>query len=194
MLTALAKQWRSRRLAYNMVSHGARYLRWCCQSTIVIPGGDSTEKVGPGRWAKHIYIHIYGRTQKTPMQQILIFWPVNFQTCIFTCTPEGYRKDTGRVTDPLTDLLTDPLTDLLTDPLTDLLKDLLTKPSIEGPDWKTEAGLETRPAGRIPEGFQTILVIWSPGPLWRPVKLRNAYFTCTPEGYRKDTGRVPDIR
>ena len=108
--------------------------------------------------------------------------------------PEGYRKDTGRVTDPLTDLLTDPLTDLLTDPLTDLLKDLLTKPSIEGPDWKTEAGLETRPAGRIPEGFQTILVIWSPGPLWRPVKLRNAYFTCTPEGYRKDTGRVPDIR
>ena len=81
------------------------------------------------------------------------------------------RKDTGRVTDPLTDLLTDPLTDLLTDPLTDLLKDLLTKPSIEGPDWKTEAGLETRPAGRIPEGFQTILVIWSPGPLWRPVKL-----------------------
>ena len=129
--------------------------------------------------------------------------------------PEGYRKDTGRVTDPLTDLLTDPLTDLLTDPLTDLLKDLLTKPSIEGPDWKTEAGLETRPAGRIPEGFQTILVIWSPGPLWRPVKLRNAYFTCTPEGYRKgarhplndplenpesrcnftctlDTGRIPE--
>ena len=39
---------------------------------------------------------------------------------------------------------------------------------------KTEAGLETRPAGRIPEGFQTILVIWSPGPLWRPVKLRYA--------------------
>ena len=99
--------------------------------------------------------------------------------------PEGYRKDTGRVTDPLTDLLTDPLTDLLTDPLTDLLKDLLTKPSIEGPDWKTEAGLETRPAGRIPEGFQTILVIWSPGPLWRPVKLRNVYFTCTLEGYQK---------
>ena len=47
--------------------------------------------------------------------------------------PEGYRKDTGRVTDPLTDLLTDPLTDLLTDPLTDLLKDLLTNPSIRGP-------------------------------------------------------------
>ena len=36
--------------------------------------------------------------------------------------PEGYRKDTGRVTDPLTDLLTDPLTDLLTDPLTGKLR------------------------------------------------------------------------
>ena len=85
--------------------------------------------------------------------------------------PEGYRKDTGRVTDPLTDLLTDPLTDLLTDPLTD-------------PAWRLGP----------PEGYKTILVIWSLGPLWRPVKLRNAYFTCTPEGYRKDTGRVPDIR
>ena len=36
--------------------------------------------------------------------------------------PEGYRKDTGRLTDPLTDLLTDPLTDLLTDPLTGKLR------------------------------------------------------------------------
>ena len=34
---------------------------------------------------------------KQPMQQILMFSPVNFQTCIFTCTPEGYRKDTGRI-------------------------------------------------------------------------------------------------
>ena len=24
---------------------------------------------------------------------------VNLKTCNFTCTPEGYRKDTGRVTD-----------------------------------------------------------------------------------------------
>ena len=62
------------------------------------------------------------------------------------------------------------------------------------PDRKTEAGPETRPAGRIPEGFQTILVIWSPGPLWSPVKLRNVHFAYTPEGYRKDTGRVTDIR
>ena len=91
--------------------------------------------------------------------------------------PEGYRKDTRRVADPLTD----PLTDTLIDPLTDLLTDLSTDLSIHGrraafggeaqfdrdrgrrawdvaarpaPNRKTEAGPETRPAGRIPEGFQ----------------------------------------
>ena len=37
---------------------------------------------------------------------------VNLRTCNFTRTPEGYRKDAGTVTDPLTD----PLTDLLISP------------------------------------------------------------------------------
>ena len=41
----------------------------------------------------------------------------------------AYRKDTGRLPDPLTDPLAYPLTDLLTDPL----KDPLTDPSIRGP-------------------------------------------------------------
>ena len=56
----------------------------------------------------------------------------------------------------------------------------------------TDAAPETSQTGRIPEGFQTILVIWSPGPLWSPVKLWNVHFACTPEGYRKDTGRIPE--
>ena len=34
---------------------------------------------------------------------------------------------------------------------------------------KTEAGLEARPAGRIPEGFQTILLMWS---LWATLETR----------------------
>ena len=61
------------------------------------------------------------------------------------------------------------------------------------PDWKTDAGTETRPAGRIPEAFQTILMIWSPGPRWSAVKLRNADFPFTQEEYWKDTKIVTDI-
>ena len=48
-------------------------------------------------------------------------------------------------------------------------------------------------AGRILEGFQTILVIWSPRPFWSPIKLRSVNFPCMPEGYQKDNGRVTDI-
>ena len=54
-------------------------------------------------------------------------------------------------------------------------------------------GLETRPAGRILEGFQTILVICSPGPASSCVKLRIVDFTCTPEGYQKNTARVAGV-
>ena len=53
---------------------------------------------------------------------------VNLWTCVFTCTPQGYRKDTGRIpegyrksnrhplSDTLTDASSDPLTDASSDP------------------------------------------------------------------------------
>ena len=68
---------------------------------------------------------------------------VNLWTCSFSCTPEGYRKDT--VKRPVTRPVDRPVNER-----------------------KTEAGPETRPAGRIPEGFHTILVMWSPGPHLSP--------------------------
>ena len=114
--------------------------------------------------------------KKNLCNQILIVGPVNFQTCIFTCTPEGYRKDTGSVTDPLTDLLTDPLTDLLTDPLTGKLRRA----------WRLSP----------PEGYRKdSRPFWWSGALGHfgdPLSCEMLNFTCTPEGYRKDTGRIPE--
>ena len=34
---------------------------------------------------------------KPSMQEMFTLGHVNLWTCIFTCTPEGYRKDTGRM-------------------------------------------------------------------------------------------------
>ena len=37
--------------------------------------------------------------ENKPIHKIMIFAHVNLWISMFTCTPEGYWKDTGRVTD-----------------------------------------------------------------------------------------------
>ena len=136
---------------------------------------------------------------------------VNLWTCIFTCMPEGYRKANRSINRSVNRLVRRPVNRPVNRPNRPVNRPLNKR--------TTEAGVETRPAGRIPEGFHTIVVIWSPGPAWSRVKLRNVHFTCTPEGYRKgnrssvkalteshcnftrtpegyrkDTGRIPEGR
>jgi hypothetical protein len=42
-------------------------------------------------------LYIYDCLSTKTMQQIMIFAYIDLKTCIFTCTPEEYWKDTGQV-------------------------------------------------------------------------------------------------